>query len=78
MSTSTTIAPEIASLLPFAPRLLYTRKDAAFQLSISVRSLDYMIASKQVSTRRIGSRVLIPHEELVRLARSARVRSVVN
>jgi hypothetical protein len=60
-----------------APRLLYTRKDAAYQLSISVRSLDYLIASKQLATRRIGSRIQIPHEELIRLATSARVRSVV-
>jgi hypothetical protein len=46
-------------------------------LSISIRSLDYLIASKQIDTRRIGSRILIPHEELVRLATSAGARSVV-
>jgi hypothetical protein len=57
--------------------LLYSRKEAARQLSISVRSLDYQIAGKQIATRRIGSRILIPQEELVRLATSARVRSVV-
>jgi hypothetical protein len=61
-----------------ASRLLYTRKEAAYQISISVRSLDYLIAGKQIVTRRIGSRILIPHEELVRLATSARVKSVVN
>jgi hypothetical protein len=58
-------------------RLLYDRKEASRQLSISIRSLDYRIAGKQIATRRIGSRILIPHEELVRLATSARVRSVV-
>jgi hypothetical protein len=62
---------------PIAPRLLYDRRESARQLSISVRSLDYMIAGKQIDVRRIGSRILIPHEELVRLATSARVRSVV-
>jgi excisionase family DNA binding protein len=56
--------------------MLYTRKEAAHQLSISIRSLDYLISSKQLNTRRIGSRILIPHEELVRLATSARIRSV--
>jgi len=59
-------------------RLLYARKEAARQLSISIRSLDYLIAGRQIATRRIGSRILIPHEELVRLATSARVRSVVS
>jgi excisionase family DNA binding protein len=52
------------------PRLLYTRKEAARQLSISVRSLDYLIATKQLATRRLGKRVMIPHSELVRFARA--------
>ena len=30
-----------------APRLLYDRREAARQLSISVRSLDYLIANRQ-------------------------------
>jgi excisionase family DNA binding protein len=51
-------------------RLLYTRNEAARQLSISVRSVDYLIANKQLATRRIGKRVLIPHSELVRFARA--------
>jgi hypothetical protein len=45
---------------PVAPRLLYSREDAAYQLSISVRSVDYMIAGRKIDTRRIGSRILIP------------------
>jgi hypothetical protein len=61
---------------PTAPRLLYSREEAAYQLSLSVRSLDHLIAGKKIEIRRIGSRILIPHEELVRLATSARVRSV--
>ena len=49
-------------------RLLYDRKSAARQLSISVRSLDYLIAGKQLETRRIGKKVLIPHASLVRFS----------
>jgi hypothetical protein len=49
-------------------RLLYDRKTAAHKLSISVRSLDYLIAAKQIDTRRIGKKVLIPHGALVRFA----------
>src|ERR1700704_6119770 len=44
-----------------APRLLYDRKEAARQLSISIRSLDYAIASKKLETRRNGTRVLVTH-----------------
>jgi hypothetical protein len=50
-------------------RMLYDRKSAAVQLSISVRSLDYLIAAKRLATRRIGKKVLIPRGELLRFAR---------
>jgi hypothetical protein len=49
-------------------RLLYDRKEAARQLSISVRSLDYLIAGKQLDTRRIGKKVLVTHASLLRYA----------
>jgi excisionase family DNA binding protein len=49
--------------------MLYDRKEAARQLSISVRSLDYLIANRELSVRRIGKKVLVPHGELVRYAR---------
>jgi len=51
-------------------RILYDRKSAAQQLSISVRALDRLVANKCLNTRRIGSRVLIPHGELKRFARA--------
>lgn len=59
---------ESTTLHQHEPRLLYDRKSAARQLSISVRSLDYLIVRGSVGARRIGSRVLIPHEELVKAA----------
>jgi hypothetical protein len=37
-------------------------------LSVSVRTIDYLIAGRQLETRRIGKKVLIPHRELVRFA----------
>jgi hypothetical protein len=49
-----------------AARLLYDRKEAARQLSISPRSLDYIIAAKELDTRRIGRKVLVTHASLVR------------
>jgi hypothetical protein len=51
-----------------APRLLYDRKAAAHQLSISIRSLDYLIANKRLDTRRNGKKVLVTHASLVRFA----------
>ena len=51
-----------------AARLLYDRKEAARQLSISVRSLDHIFAAKELDTRRIGRRVLVTHASLVRYA----------
>lgn len=49
-------------------RMLYSRREAARQLSISIRSLDYLIAGKAFQTRRLGKKILIPHSELVRFA----------
>jgi len=50
-------------------RLLYDRKTAARMLSISVRSVAYLLSRGQIRFRRIGSKTLIPHAELVRFAR---------
>jgi hypothetical protein len=51
------------------PRLLYTRQEAAYKLSLSIRSLDYYISTKLIGTRRKGRRVLVPHGELIRFSR---------
>lgn len=51
-------------------KLLVSRREAAAWLSISQRSLDYLIANKELTTKRIGSRVLIPIHDLRRFARS--------
>ncbi len=51
-------------------RLLVGRREAAELLSISPRALDYLVANKQLTTRRIGSRVLIPMIELQKFSRS--------
>ena len=51
-------------------RLLVGRREAARMLSISQRSLDYLIANKELRTRRIGTRVLIALTELQRYARA--------
>ena len=60
-----------------APRLLYDRKEATRQLSISVRALDYLVANKKLSTRRIGKKVLVSYGELVRFSRGDHPESVM-
>jgi hypothetical protein len=49
-------------------KLLYSRKEAAHALGISIRSLDYLIAGKCLQTRRIGKKVLVPRASLVAFA----------
>jgi excisionase family DNA binding protein len=50
-------------------QLLVSRRDAAARLQISVRSVDYLIASRQLPARRIGRRRLIPRNALDQFAR---------
>jgi excisionase family DNA binding protein len=50
-------------------KLLVGRQEAAAMLSISCRALDYLVANKQLTTRRIGTRVLIPITDLKRFSR---------
>ena len=51
-------------------KLLYSREDAAAALSISVRSVDYLIAEGKGTTRRIGRKILIPAGGIKRFARA--------
>ena len=60
--------PQKAELSP-EQRLLVDRRNAAQYLSISQRSLDYLLAAGELNTRRIGARVLIPISELQRFAK---------
>jgi hypothetical protein len=59
-------------------KLLYSRKDAAFALSLSMRSIDYLIAGKHLLTRRIGNRILIPADEIRRFARANHFGSIAS
>ena len=49
--------------------LLYSRQDAATILGISVRAIDYLVTTQQLTTRSIGRRRLIPRSDLDRFAR---------
>jgi hypothetical protein len=62
--------PPGRATIPTEERLFVGRSEAAQMLSISCRSLDYLVANKQLLVRRIGTRVLIPVSELRRFSRS--------
>jgi hypothetical protein len=51
-------------------KFLFTRKEAAFSLGLSPRSVDYLIEGKKLETRRIGAKVLVTRESLRLYARS--------
>jgi excisionase family DNA binding protein len=64
--------------LQSSARLLYDRKEAARQLSISVRSLDYLISDNRLRGKRVGGRVLVSADELRRFAQSDQPAPVVS
>jgi len=51
------------------PKVLLSKKEAAQALSISLRSLEYLIAQCLIHTRRIGRRVLIPVAAIEKFAK---------
>lgn len=51
-----------------ATRMRYGRKEAAWKLNLSIRSVDYLIARKVLDTRRDGKRIFITRASLVRYA----------
>jgi excisionase family DNA binding protein len=50
-------------------RILYDRQTAARLLSISLSTLDRFIASKAITARRVGRKVLLQHVELMKFSR---------
>jgi hypothetical protein len=52
------------------PKLLFSRKEAAYSLGIGIRSLDHLIARKELATRRLGKKVMVPAKELERFSRA--------
>lgn len=49
-------------------KLMYRRHEAAYALGLSVRSIDAMIADKRLTTRRFGRCILIPAQDMRRVA----------
>lgn len=50
------------------PRMLYTRREAAGMLSLSVSTVQMLISRGLLGSRKMGSKRLIPHASLVAFA----------
>ena len=59
----------MADIAAIAPKLQFSRTEAAFALNLSLRTIDRLIAEKRLSTRRVGRRVLITKEALHQFTR---------
>jgi hypothetical protein len=50
-------------------KLPYSRRDTAEALSLSIRSIDYLITTGRLPTRRVGGKILVPASAVRRFAR---------
>jgi excisionase family DNA binding protein len=57
-------------LAPAQPKLMYDKAETAEMLSVSIRTVENLIANKELTVRRIGKRVLIPYTSLIQFIRS--------
>jgi excisionase family DNA binding protein len=57
------------SVALFQFKLQYSREEAAELIGISLRTLDRLIAEKQIAVRRIGRRVLIGKDVLAQFVK---------
>jgi excisionase family DNA binding protein len=48
-------------------KLAFSRKQAASELSVSPRTIDYWISQGHLKARKLGKRVVIPGSELLRV-----------
>lgn len=60
--------PSTVTVPPDA-KLLVGREQAAEILSLSIRSIDYLLASKELPFRKVGTRTMIPLSALQSFAR---------
>ena len=51
------------------PKILVSKRDAALALSLSVRTIENLISRKELVSRRVGRRTLIPVSSLEAFAR---------
>jgi excisionase family DNA binding protein len=63
-AATTTLDPK-----PMYTKLMYTKDECSRLLSVSLRTIENLIANKQLTIRKIGRRVLVPHQVLMQFTR---------
>jgi excisionase family DNA binding protein len=61
---------DAAAISPDTPKLLFTRKEAGYSLGLSLRSISTLLKNGTLKFRKVGTRTLIPHQELVRFSKT--------
>lgn len=51
------------------PKLLFSRKEAAYSLGLSLRSIAFLLARGELKYRKVGNKTLIPYAELVKFSK---------
>ncbi len=68
MGRPRTVSEPIVQVVNVVEKLLYRKEEAAFALGISTRSVEYLIGLKELRSRRVGGRVVIPAEDVKKFA----------
>jgi excisionase family DNA binding protein len=61
---------DAAAISPDTPKLLFTRKEAGYSLGLSLRSISTLLKNGTLKFRKVGTRTLIPHQEIVRFSKT--------
>jgi len=62
------MATTTSAVLPIPDKLCFDRRESAAYTGLSLRFIDKLIADGTLRVKRVGARVLIPRQELLRFA----------
>jgi excisionase family DNA binding protein len=54
---------------PAVQKLMFTRKETAYTLGVSTRSVDKLIKSKKLPSRQFGRKVMVSFDALVKFSK---------
>ena len=52
------------------PKLLFSRRETAYSLGLSLRSVGYLLKTGKLKYRKIGAKTLVPYESLVQFSKA--------
>jgi len=60
---------EAAAVSPDTPKIMFSRKEAAYSLGLSLRAISMLLKAGRLDFRRVGRKTLIPHKSLVEFSK---------